>query len=358
MLTLLRSSSLSAILLWFCASALLADQITLKNGDRLTGSIVKYDGKNVVMKSELAGEVTIPWTAVTGLVSSAPLNVGLKAGEMIVGTVQADESKITVQTQASGPVSAPRETILSIRSKEEQAAYDEQLDRYRNPRLMDLWAGFLDVGFAQSKGNADSQTFNVSANAARVTNRDKIAAYYTSIFSKGTVQNSGAVVTTANAKRGGLSYNLNVNKRWFGFGAVDLENDQFQLLDLRFVPAGGAGFHAIASEKTTFDLQAGGALNREFFTGGLNRTRGEALLGEVLLHKFTKTASLQEKLFYYPGFSDASQRINFDISLAAAIKKWFSLQVTVSDRYLSDPVPGRKKNDVLLTTGVRLTFAK
>lgn len=251
MFTPIRVSVLSVCLLACFSMAMFADQITLKNGDRLTGSIVRYDGKNVVIKSEFAGEVAIPWSAVTGLTSSAPLHVGLKAGELVVGTVQADESKITVQTKDAGAVSAARDTVVSIRSKDEQAAYDEQLDRYRNPRLTDLWAGFLDLGYAQSKGNANAQTFNLTANAARATNRDKVTAYFTSIFSKGTVQSSGASVTTANAKRGGVSYNLNVNRNWFGFGSVDLENDQFQSLDLRFVPAGGLGYHAITSEKTS-----------------------------------------------------------------------------------------------------------
>jgi hypothetical protein len=31
---------------------------------------------------------------------------------------------------------------------------------------------------------------------------------------------------------------------------------------------------------------------------------------------------------------------------------------SVSDRLLSDPAPGRKKNDLLFTTGLRLTFAR
>jgi len=32
------------------------------------------------------------------------------------------------------------------------------------------------------------------------------------------------------------------------------------------------------------------------------------------------------------------------------------LQVTVSDRFQSNPLPGIKKNDLLLTTGIRVTF--
>ncbi|HTF43854.1 MAG TPA: hypothetical protein VK641_08155, partial [Terriglobales bacterium] len=44
-------------------SDLFADQVTLKNGDRFSGSIEKSDGKTLVMKTEFAGEVTIQFSA-------------------------------------------------------------------------------------------------------------------------------------------------------------------------------------------------------------------------------------------------------------------------------------------------------
>jgi len=40
------------------------------------------------------------------------------------------------------------------------------------------------------------------------------------------------------------------------------------------------------------------------------------------------------------------------------LKRWLSWQLTASDRFISDPVGGRKKNDVLLTTGFRVSFAR
>jgi len=44
---------------------LFADQVVLKNGDRLTGNIVNSDGKTLTLKSEFAGEVKIQWEAIT-----------------------------------------------------------------------------------------------------------------------------------------------------------------------------------------------------------------------------------------------------------------------------------------------------
>jgi Protein of unknown function, DUF481 len=40
------------------------------------------------------------------------------------------------------------------------------------------------------------------------------------------------------------------------------------------------------------------------------------------------------------------------------LKSWLSWQVTYSDRYISNPLTGLKGNDVLLSTGLRVTFGK
>ena len=85
----------------------------------------------------------------------------------------------------------------------------------------------------------------------------------------------------------------------------------------------------------------------------------ELLLGEDLVHKFTTTTSLHERLVFFPNMSDGGNyRVNFDTTLVTSIRRWLSWQFTVSDRFLSNPVPGRKKNDALFSTGLRLTFAK
>jgi putative salt-induced outer membrane protein YdiY len=341
-----------------CVSGLLlADQVTMKNGDHLSGSIVKYDGKNLILKSEFAGQVTIPWDAVTAITSSAPLNIGLKDGQMLVGTVTTADGKFMVATSATGSVPAPRDAIVVIRSKEEQAAYDADADHSRNPRLIDLWTGFLDLGYATTRGNTDTGSFTLNTDATRATTRDKIEAKFTMIDSSSNA--SGTSITTANAKRGSIAYNLNINKRWFGFGSVNLEQDQFQSLDLRFNPAGGVGYHAINTPKTTFDLQLGASEDKEYFSTNLDRAFTEVLVGEEFVHKVTASTSIHEQFTFFPNVSSSGNyRINFDVAAVTAIKKWFGWQFTVSDRYLSNPVAGRKDNDIIISTGLRVTFAK
>ena len=38
-----------------------ADQVNLSNGDRVTGKLIKKDGDNLTVKTDLMGEVVIPW---------------------------------------------------------------------------------------------------------------------------------------------------------------------------------------------------------------------------------------------------------------------------------------------------------
>ncbi|HEV2689749.1 MAG TPA: DUF481 domain-containing protein [Bryobacteraceae bacterium] len=336
---------------------LFADQLTMKNGDRFTGTILKLDGKNIVFKSEYAGAIAVPWDAVVSIASSEPLSITLQDGQLVVGEVTSSDTALVIQTKDTGTVTANKDKVKMIRSGAEQAAYEAEEDRYRNPRLIDLWAGFLDFGYAAARGNSSTSNLNVSANANRITRRDKLAVYYTSLYASNKV--TGKSIVTANAQRGGLNYSLNVAPRIFAFGAVDLESDQFQNLDLRFVPAGGLGFHAWKREGAAFDVFGGGALNREFFSTGLTRTSGEILAGEDLVYKLSSITSLHERLSFYPNVTRTGEyRTNFDLSTATAIKKWLAWQVTASDRFLSDPLAGRKRNDLIFTTGLRINFAK
>lgn len=115
-----------------------ADQVALKNGDRLTGMIVKSDADNLTLKSEFAGEVKIQWAAIEQITSSQPLYLTLKDGQALVGTVTTAGGRIVVETRDAGRVTTAKESIQFIRSEAEQSAYQAEIERLRNPKLGDL----------------------------------------------------------------------------------------------------------------------------------------------------------------------------------------------------------------------------
>jgi putative salt-induced outer membrane protein YdiY len=361
-------SFLAGVFLCVCATGALADQITLKNGDRLTGTVVKSDAKTLLLKTDFAGDVTLQWDAVTSIVSTQTLHLALKDGQTIVGTVATTDNKFEVATKETGPVTATKDAVVSVRNDAEQKAYDDQIERLRHPHLTDFWSGLLDTGLSLTRGNSESLTYSLSGKAARVTDRDKISVYTTSIFTNSTV--NGVTSTTAHAIRGGVRGDLNVRDKLFVFGFTDFEYDQFQDLDLRNVVGGGFGYHAIKTKNTTFDVFGGGDFDQDFFGAiaatattpaipAVTRKNGEVDLGETFNAKINNRTTITEQFSLYPNVSNTgSYRFQFDATAATKLKNWLSWQVTYSDRYLSDPLAGFKKNDLLLSTGVRLTFGK
>lgn len=345
------------LLLLLALPLLGADQITMKNGDRLTGAIVKFDGKALTVKSEYAGDLAIKWEAVAAVTSAQPLNIGLKDGQVLVGTVTTSDDKFSVQTASAGTVSAPIASVTFIRSKEEQTAFEEHEARYKNPKLTDLWTGNMGIGFAKASGNSKTTNLNINANGVRATNRDKTTVYFTTIYATSTA--NGVSSNTANAQRGGFSYELNMTPKFFVFGGSDFEADKFQSLDLRFTPGGGFGYHAVKKASLLFDLFGGGTLDKEYYSTNVNKSFGEAQFGEELIYKVSKVTNIHEKVTLFPNLSDSGQlRMNFDASADTKLRKWLAWQVSISDRYISNPLPGRQKNDLIVTTGVNLLLAK
>lgn len=351
---MIRSILVGALLAIIWAPAVFADQVTLKNGDRITGTIISADTKALVIKTDYAGAVTIKWDFVQQIESSQPLYVGTKAGQVIVGPVTTSDSKLDVATKESGSVAVDKTDVTSLRDADEQKRVEAALDRLQHPHLGDLWGGTFDTGVGLVRGNSDSTNFTFGLNAVRTAPRDKILLYTNSAFSRSAI--NGVTSTTAQSIAGGVRYDMNVSDKAFGFGTVDLFNDRFQDLDLRTVIGAGGGYHAVKSARATFDVLFGGTFDREFFTT-FNRSSAEVLLGETFTRKFLATSAFNESVFFYPNMSSSGNyRSTISIGLITKLTKLLSWQTSFNDYYLSDPPAGKKSNDLLFSTGLRLTF--
>ncbi|MCH7986450.1 MAG: DUF481 domain-containing protein [Acidobacteria bacterium] len=334
-----------------------ADQLVLKNGDRLTGTIVGADGKSVWLKTEYVGEVRVAWTGVEAITSEEPLHVTLADERMLVGTVTTAEGKIEVQTEGAGEVPVALDAIRALRSAEAQRTYEAEQERLRHPGWLERWAGSVDAGVSSVRGNADTFTFNLALRAARTTERNRLSTYFTSLVAENST--TGVSVTTANAVRAGARYDINLGERLFTFTFTDFEFDEFQQLDLRNVLGGGLGLHARKTERTKLQLFGGGSFAQEFFSTGLTRRSVEGVLGEELSYKLTNSTFLTGRIVWFPNLSEPGEyRVTGDASAVVRLNSWLSWQTTVSDRFTTNPLLGVQKNDLLITTGIRVSFGK
>ncbi|MCL5279712.1 MAG: hypothetical protein M1376_07375 [Planctomycetes bacterium] len=72
-------------------SVLRADEVYLKNGDRLTGQIVRMTDGKLIFLSKAAGEVTVNLTDIQTFSSNEPVEVRLKDGTVLHQSVGAAE---------------------------------------------------------------------------------------------------------------------------------------------------------------------------------------------------------------------------------------------------------------------------
>jgi putative salt-induced outer membrane protein YdiY len=337
-----------------------ADQVTLKNGDRLTGSITKSDGKELVIKTDYAGVVTVKFDAIQAITSAGDLNVILSGGKTVVGPVTTSGDNVVVATKTAGPVEAPKSSITTLRSPAEQAAYEKSL----HPGFGEGWNGGVNVGFALTRGNSETKNLNIALAATRKGFRDKLLLYTNSVYATNDLP-TASPHTTANAIGGGARYDRDFAPRVFAFANGDFYHDSLQNLDLRSLFGGGIGWHAIKSDATTFDLLAGVNYTHESYSIPLNppdpaMTRNQAglTLGDDFMHKLGKNTVLTQNWYFYPNLSQTGEyRTTFNLGLVTKINKWLGWQNSFGDIYVSNPPAGKKKNDLLLSTGLNFSFA-
>ena len=372
----MRRTLLTVFSLLLLVSSTRADQVVLKNGDRLTGKIVSGDGKTLLLKSEFAGDVTIQWDAITDIESSDNIHITLKDGTHLSGKVTTQDGKFVVAgaPAAPTPAVAAKETISAVRNDAVQHAFDVETERMAHPRFTYFWNGTVDTGLALTRGNSETVNFTLAAKAVRETPRDKLTVYGDYIFA-----NNSSIppsLTTANALDAGIRGDLNIHSgRTFVFALADFQTNQLQHLDLRSVFGGGFGYHLIKTANTTFDLFGGITYDRDSF-GAYNTTNpvpppvlllvpssvqnsAEAVVGEEFDAKLSKRTALTERFSFYPNLSHTGDyRFQLDSTLSTQVKKRLSWQSTLSDRYISYPPVGLKANDLLLSTGLRVIWGK
>jgi len=351
--------SFFALIVIVAAVPALGDQVSLNNGDRLTGTIVQSDGKTLVLHTEYAGDITLKWDSVKGIDSSGPLRVELPNGKTAVGPVSTRDDTVKVAT-SSGEVATP---VGSVKGLSQQAAYEKM----EKASLLQGWKGGLNAGFSFTGGNSETTNLAIGFLAARQSLKSKLGMYANTVYATSTTvvanpfpppTNSSVSSTTANTEAGGIRYDHDLNPKTFVFAAADFFADALQGLNLRSVFGGGLGYHAIKNDNTTLDFLGGVNYTRESYTT-LQRNLVALTLGEELMHKLGKSTVLNQKLYFFPDLNSAGNfRGTFDFASVTKISKRFGWQNSFTDVYVTNPPAGKKQNDVILTTGLNVSFGQ
>jgi len=199
------------VLAWHAATAW-ADEVMLKNGDRLSGDILKMGESILVLKTTYAGEVKIDWKDIQEITSKAPLKVQTLDGSVLQGVVTSPSAERIVVTsdQFGATMAIPFTNIQAI-----------------NPPPNVTYSGAFNLAGVIAKGNSDSKAINASGLYTFRADRHRF-----SIEGKYNYGEQSKKINVRNALAQ-LKYDFFLTKRVFLDTFALFEQDTFQDLNLR-----------------------------------------------------------------------------------------------------------------------------
>lgn len=152
------------LLFWLTVpSLLLADQVTLNNGDHFSGEIVSFDGTTLTFQTSYAGKIEIDWKSVSSLSSEKPIFVQTGPKTTISGTVTTQDGNLMVKPAQGEAQTIAKDKVQGLRNSSEQSAYELK----EHPKFTQGWAGAANLGFGLTQGNSETENLSLGFDAAR-----------------------------------------------------------------------------------------------------------------------------------------------------------------------------------------------
>jgi len=335
-----------------------ADVVTLKNGDRVTGTLVTVKGGNLDFKSDSAGELTIPLAQITSFVGVKPVAVVEKGKEPLRGTLELKSGgqwQVTVKGEAKTFDAAKVDVIMP--------EDDYQKLMVETPKLWQAWHGTAGLGYSLQHGDQSTTTLTTNVNAVHERPATPIfqahwrtAFDFTTLLSHASESGTTATITSRTLTTS-LRPEYLFTERNFVFAFGELDHVSTQHLYLRQTYGGGFGHDLVKSERLTFAVLGGPTYAHQKFFDGTSDDSAEAMVGETLGVEINKRARVEHSLTFYPNLSQTGE-YHFDTStvLSCKLSTRLSLNASFIDLYLSDPPPGSHNNDVTVSLGIGYSF--
>jgi len=237
--------SFSALLFVTTASA---DEVIMKNGDRLQGSVVSLSSGKLVFKTAYAGQISIQWDLVEKLTTDQPLEAYLEDDKTLVGKVKTIDGENLVLEPADGspPVPVPIAQIETLGPAKTKAGWE--------------FTGNVTAGASKESGNTDTEKYSLIGNLqmSKLPHVVNLYAEFHKEWSNDTLSKDNAL--------GSATYDRFLTKKWFVFANGTAQTDKFKDLDLLGNLAAGAGYQFWRSPDLNLSARLGPAYAYEKYT--------------------------------------------------------------------------------------------
>lgn len=327
---------LAAVLIVVAAGKLQADEAFLTSGNRLAGTVGELARGKLDFTVDGAGGVSIEWGNVERLRADRPMDVELKSGERLQGTIDSPMPGRLAVTTGGGRREEDMTNVVRI-----QPIAAEFSDRV---------SGSVDFGFA-ALGAHDERDLTVNFEGEHRTLNYLTEVSMSFLVRKVDGERAQDRKDIAVASRRFLS------NRWFVIGQAGREENEELNLDSRTVLGLGAGRALLQSNRMVLSLYGGVDYAEEKFEGAA-RERSPETMGAVELDWFEvggrTTASV--KLAAFRNLDAERTLTQLDATLHREFFGNFYWSLTLYEILFSDPPPGAEDHDYGFTVGIGRNF--
>jgi putative salt-induced outer membrane protein YdiY len=324
----------------FFSSSVFAANVVLKNGDRLTGEIVKLSDNILTFKSPLFGEVELPWKQVLELQSDEGIKVQFKDGSTAKGKVTLSSQGELVIDQGDLGRSKPLQRI-------DVAMF--------NPPVVDRsvkYSGRANLGGVFNRGNSEDDALNFDTEfiARTPEKRYTVATEVNEAESAGETTTSNRYLLT--------QYDAFLSEKDYLFVSAKGEQDKLADLNLRTSLGAGYGYQFFESELAKLSTEYGVAYINEDYIVAPDESFPSLSLGLNYERKFWS-----KRLVF---FNNNNLSVSLEDTRDALFKTKVGLRVPIVENvnvatqvnvdYNNMPPPGVKKSDSSLVFSVGYGF--
>jgi len=335
------------------ASMAQADELYLADGSNLIGTVSGVTADHVILETEYAGTLEIQRDVVRGLVTDAATRVVLDSGERVIGRLQwNEEGGQRLRGELTDTIVLDPARIVALEDPATPVAEQVLADAEAN-RADAVWSSEISLSVSGASGNTDEFTATPRFSALRETEFDRLKLGLQGRFaSQDGRETENEIIASASLER-------DFSERWFGLGALRLERDELENLDLRVNLDFGVGYFVIREEHHEFKPRVGIGFQSESFADDGTSENIVGVAGWDYRYDVNSRWRFTHVLDYRPTFSDplGNYRVDSEAALTTQLNdKHWGLSFRLRNEYNAEPAPGVEELDTIYAVGIQKTF--
>ena len=312
-----------------------ADEVRMKNGDRLSGEIIRMEKEILIFKAAYADDrIGISWGDIECISTVGYLPMEFTDNEFLIGRISCPENgKVQIENMLLGK-SAP----ISL----------NQL-RTVNPST---YSGIFNLGGTLNTGNTSTKALNVATRFQIKTRKHRFTVEGEYNFGE-----ANGVVSTRNSS-GSLKYDFFTSEKIYSYAQTLNEQDTFANLNLRNTEGVGFGYQFFDTRLRSLFAEAGVSYFNEDVKIGEDKS---SAAGRWAVGLDWEAIPKKLKLFHrqegYYNFTESSVVLRSEQGLRVPLRDSISANLEIDYRYNSSPEVGKRGSDLNVVLGLSYVYA-